>query len=532
MIRTIARALISVSDKRGLLEFAQSLHLQGVEIIATGGTAALLRQAEIAVRDVSEVTGFPEILSGRVKTLHPILQGGILAARHDPEHQHEVALHGLPLIDLVVVNLYPFLATVARPDLTLEEALENIDIGGPTLIRAAAKNFRDVTVVVDPSDYEALLEELRAQGGVSLATRFRLAQKAFAHVAEYDMAIADFFANRLSLRDQSVHVEPEEEIPAHVSLRLHRERPLRYGENPHQKAALYRIAEDEPGLAAARQLQGKELSFNNYLDLDAAWALVAEFSEPACAIIKHTNPCGAAIGETPAEAYRKALATDPISAFGGIVGFNRPVDAETARALAELFLEAIIAPGYDPEALAVLSQKKNLRVMLIDWAPRTSSPNGQKRWAHYDLKRIAGGFLLQTRDQLSWDDARLQVVTRREPTPQEMEALRFAWIVCKHVKSNAIVLARSGQLIGVGAGQMSRVDAVKLAAWKAVLPVEGSVLASDAFFPFRDGVDEAARQGVRAIIQPGGSRRDPEVIAAADEHGLAMVFTGIRHFRH
>ncbi|GBC82605.1 Bifunctional purine biosynthesis protein PurH [bacterium HR10] len=528
MTLKITRALLSVSDKRGLLEFAQHLHLQGVELLSTGGTASLLREARLPVRDVSEVTGFPEILGGRVKTLHPKIHGGLLAVRQHPEHQREVEAYGLPLIDLVVVNLYPFVQTAARSEVTLTDAIENIDIGGPTLIRAAAKNFRDVAVIVDPSDYEPFLEELRAHGGVSLATRLRLAQKAFAHVAEYDAAIADFFANRLRLTDEEVRVESEPELPTCLTLRLQQQEPLRYGENPHQKAALYRIPQDEPGVAAARQLQGKELSFNNYLDLDAAWALVTEFSEPACVIIKHTNPCGAATGETPAAAYRKALATDPVSAFGGIVGFNRPVDEETAHALAELFLEAIIAPGYEPEALTVLSRKKNLRVMLMERA----SADGNGRWSGYDLKRIRGGILLQTRDRIGWESTTLRVVTRREPTNEELKALRFAWVVCKHVKSNAIVLARPGQLVGVGAGQMSRVDAVKLAAMKAILPIEGAVLASDAFFPFRDGVDEAARHGVRAIIQPGGSIRDAEVIAAADEHGLAMVFTGVRHFKH
>jgi phosphoribosylaminoimidazolecarboxamide formyltransferase/IMP cyclohydrolase len=528
MTLKITRALLSVSDKSGLLEFAQHLHSQGVELISTGGTAAFLRKAHLPVRDVSEITGFPEILGGRVKTLHPMIHGGLLAVRRDPEHEHQVAAYGIPLIDLVVVNLYPFVQTVMRPQVTLAEALENIDIGGPTLIRAAAKNFHDVAVVVDPTDYGSLLEELRTQGGVSLATRFRLAQKAFAHVAEYDAAIADFFVNRLHPVGEEVNMRPEAELPERLTLALHRSETLRYGENPHQKAALYRIPHDEPGVAAARQLQGKELSFNNYLDLDAAWALVGEFAEPACVIIKHTNPCGVATGETPLSAYRKALATDPVSAFGGIVGFNCRVDEETAHALLELFLEAIIAPGYEPGALALLSRKKNLRIMLGD----RSAPDGEKKWGDYDFKRIRGGILLQTRDRLVWDDSQLRVVTRREPTSEEWDALRFAWIVCKHVKSNAIVLARPGQLISVGAGQMSRVDSVKLAALKAVLPKEGAVLASDAFFPFRDGVDEAARHGVRAIIQPGGSIRDAEVIAAADEHDLAMVFTGVRHFKH
>ncbi|MCS6816804.1 MAG: bifunctional phosphoribosylaminoimidazolecarboxamide formyltransferase/IMP cyclohydrolase [Blastocatellia bacterium] len=530
MTLTIKRALLSVSDKSGLLELAQGLHAQGVELISTGGTAALLRAAGLPVRDVSTVTGFPEILGGRVKTLHPMIHGGLLAVRQDPDHQRQVETYGLPLIDLVVVNLYPFAQTVARNEVTLTEALEEIDIGGPTLIRAAAKNFHDVAVLVDPADYAPFLEELHAQGSVSLATRLRLAQKAFAHVAEYDAAIADFFANRLSAGEDGVRIEPETETPLRLAVTLYRQQGLRYGENPHQKAALYRLPEDEPGVATARQLQGKDLSFNNYLDLDAAWALVTEFSEPACAIIKHTNPCGVATGETPAAAYRKALATDPVSAFGGIVGFNRPVTVEAAQALVELFLEAVIAPGYEPEALAILAQKKNLRVMLMELPLHGASP--ERRWSPYDLKRISGGLLLQTRDRLSWDPSTLRVVTRREPTTEEMEALRFAWIVCKHVKSNAIVLARPDQLIGVGAGQMSRVDSVKLAAMKAILPTEGSVLASDAFFPFRDGIDEAARHGVRAIIQPGGSIRDSEVIRAADEHGLAMVFTGIRHFKH
>jgi phosphoribosylaminoimidazolecarboxamide formyltransferase/IMP cyclohydrolase len=522
----IRRALLSVSDKTGLTHFAAVLHSLGVDLISTGGTARALHRAGIPVRDVAEVTGFPEILDGRVKTLHPRIHGGILAVRRAGEHHRQVSDQGIPLIDLVVVNLYPFEATVNRSRVTVNEALENIDIGGPTMIRAAAKNFPDVAVVVDPADYPAIAAELTAsEGTLSLATRFRLAQKAFAHTAAYDSLIADFFANRLQVEQQQIALVTGEPMPRRLTLTLTEKQPLRYGENPHQPAALYTVKGDEPGVAAARQLQGKELSFNNFLDLDAAWNLVSEFSDTACVIIKHTNPCGVARAETVVEAFRQALAVDPVSAFGGIIGVNRPVDGDAAQAMSELFLEAIIAPGYDPDALSIFSKKKNLRVM-------ESSPSSSTDMARYDLKRIRGGILLQMRDEITLGPDRLTVVTRRAPSEEEYRALLFAWTICKHVKSNAIVYARTNQLVAVGAGQMSRVDSVKLGAMKALLPLEGTVLASDAFFPFRDGIDEAARHGVRAVIQPGGSIRDAEVIAAADEHGVAMVFTGVRHFKH
>lgn len=524
----IRRALLSVSDKTGLIEFAAALRSLHIDLISTGGTARALREAGLAVRDVSELTGQPEIFGGRVKTLHPAIHGGILARRSESEHQRQASVYGIPFIDLVVVNLYPFAATVGRNDVTVSEALENIDIGGPTMIRAAAKNFPDVAVVVDPADYPAIAAELaHSDGRLSLATTFRLAQKAFAHTAAYDGLIADFFANRLRVEQEEIIVTPGELLPSRLTLTLTRRQPLRYGENPHQQAALYRFGDDEPGVAAARQLQGKELSFNNYLDLDAAWSLASEFRETACVIIKHTNPCGVARADTVVEAFRQARAADPISAFGGIIGVNRPVDGPAAEAMSELFLEAIIAPGYDPDALSIFSRKKNLRVMEMVVATNPGADG-----ARYDLKRIRGGILLQTRDEITLMPEQLRVVTERAPRDEEYQALLFAWTVCKHVKSNAVVYARANQLVAVGAGQMSRVDAVKLGAIKALLPLEGTVLASDAFFPFRDGIDEAARHGVRAVIQPGGSIRDAEVIAAANEHGLAMVFTGVRHFKH
>ncbi|HXF05160.1 MAG TPA: bifunctional phosphoribosylaminoimidazolecarboxamide formyltransferase/IMP cyclohydrolase [Blastocatellia bacterium] len=528
MTAKIRRALLSVSDKTGLIEFATALQSLHIDLVSTGGTARALREAGLVVRDVSEVTGVPEIFGGRVKTLHPMIHGGILAVRGDSEHQHQASIHGIPFIDLVVVNLYPFAATVNRDDVTVTEVLENIDIGGPAMIRAAAKNFPDVAVVVDPADYPAISAELaQSHGSLSLATTFRLAQKAFAHTAAYDSFIADFFASRLRVEREEIVLTSHEPLPPRLTITLTRQQPLRYGENPHQQAALYRLGGDEPGVAAARQLQGKELSFNNFLDLDAAWSLVSDFSEPACVIIKHTNPCGAARAGTVAEAFRQALATDPVSAFGGIVGVNRPVDGPAAEAMSEIFLEAIIAPGYDPEALSIFSRKKNLRVMEMVASSGTAADA-----ARYDLKRIRGGVLLQTRDEITLKPDQLRVVTERAPSDEEYEALLFAWTICKHVKSNAIVYARPNQLVAVGAGQMSRVDSVKLGAMKALLPLEGTVLASDAFFPFRDGIDEAARHGVRAVIQPGGSIRDAEVIAAANEHGLAMVFTGVRHFKH
>jgi phosphoribosylaminoimidazolecarboxamide formyltransferase/IMP cyclohydrolase len=523
----ISTALISVFDKTGIVEFAQALARLGVTIISTGGTARTLREPGIDVRDVSEITGFPEILDGRVKTLHPRIHGGLLAIRNDEAHRRQLEQHDINYIDLVVVNLYPFQKTAANPNATTGEIIENIDIGGPSMIRAAAKNFQDVVVVVDPSDYEPLAKELHeTQGHVRFETRLALVRKAFAHTASYDAAIADYLASRLALdtSSQQLRIEPAPTMPERQTVILKKKQDLRYGENPHQQAALYALSGEAGGVARAEQLQGKELSFNNFLDLDAAWNLAGEFDEPVCAIIKHTNPCGVATADSPLEAYKKANATDPVSAFGGIVAFNRPVDGQTASEIGKVFVEAIIAPGYDEAAWQALSQKKNVRVM------RMGQPQPASRGL--DWKRITGGLLLQTPDIHRLRREELKVVTERQPTEQELEALLFAWIVCKHVKSNAIVFARRGQLVGVGAGQMSRVDSVKIAAMKAALPLEGTVLASDAFFPFRDGVDEAANTGATAIIQPGGSIRDEEVISAANEHGLAMVLTGIRHFRH
>jgi phosphoribosylaminoimidazolecarboxamide formyltransferase/IMP cyclohydrolase len=505
----IGRVLISVTDKTGVVEFARGLNDLGAEIVSTGGTARLLREAGTAVLDVSDVTGFPEMLDGRVKTLHPKVSGGILAMRSRPEHMAAIEEHGIAPVDMVVVNLYRFEAAAAKPDAPLEELIENIDIGGPTMIRAAAKNYQDVAVVVSPEDYAAILDELRVSGEVGLETKWRLAKKAFRTTADYDSAISDRLAQ----------VDTNAALPAALALRAPKLMDLRYGENPHQSAALY--GKRGAGIAGAEQLQGKELSYNNLVDLDAAWQLACEFSRPAAAIIKHTNPCGCAEQETLAEAYRKAFECDPVSAFGGVIGFNTVVDEETAREAAKTFLEAIAAPGYTPEALALLAARKNLRVMRV--------AAGLDRMV---VKSISGGYLAQTVDDAGFDRSTAVVKTRREPTAAEWEALEFAWKVAKHVKSNAIVYARAGQAVGVGAGQMSRVDSVRIGAMKAVLPLAASVVASDAFFPFPDGLEEAVKNGATAFIQPGGSVKDPEVIAAADRLGVAMVFTGVRHFRH
>lgn len=508
----IERALLSVTDKSGLAEFACGLRDLGVEILSTGGTAKLLIDSGVPVREVSQVTGFPEMLDGRLKTIHPRIAGGILAVRAKADHMRSLEEHGIPKIDLVVVNLYAFERAAADPRASLEILIENIDIGGPTLIRAAAKNYQDVAVVVAPSDYAALLEEMRRNGGaLAPQTHWRLAQKAFAYTAAYDAAIAA----RLAAVGQE-----GEPMPEVLSLHLPKALPLRYGENPHQAAALY--ARGEGGVAGARQLQGKELSYNNLVDLDAAWQLIQEFEQPASAIIKHTNPCGCAEQATLVESYRKAFEADPVSAFGGVLAFNRIVDEETAHEIVKTFIEAIAAPGYSAEARAVLGVKKNLRLLEV-------APGGAGGWV---VRSISGGILAQTPDQKPLKRAETQVVTRRAPSEEEWRALEFAWKVVKHVKSNAIVYARPGQLISAGAGQMSRVDSVRFGALKAVLPLAGAVVASDAFFPFPDGVEQAAEHGVTAIIQPGGSVRDAEVIAAADRLNLAMVFTGVRHFRH
>jgi phosphoribosylaminoimidazolecarboxamide formyltransferase/IMP cyclohydrolase len=506
----IQRVLISVTDKTGIAAFARELSDLGAELISTGGTARLLRDADVPVRDVSEVTGFPEMLDGRVKTMHPNVTGGILAMRGKPEHMQALAAHGIQPIDMVVVNLYAFEEVAAKADASLADLIENIDIGGPTMIRSAAKNYQDVAVVVSPADYAAIVDELKAQGGaLSPETLWRLALKAFRTTADYDHAISARLA-------QADGAGP---LPAVLDLRAGKIMDLRYGENPHQAAALY--GSQGAGIAGARQLQGKELSYNNLVDLDAAWQLAAEFDGPAAAIIKHTNPCGCAEKGTLAEGYRKAFECDPVSAFGGVVGFNRAVDGETARECAKTFLEAIAAPDYTPEALAALSGKKNLRLLKV-----AAGGDGLV------VKSISGGYLAQTPDAARLDRGAAQVKTKRAPSGDEWIALEFAWKVAKHVKSNAIVFARAGQTVGVGAGQMSRVDSVKLAAMKAVLPLAGTVVGSDAFFPFPDGVEGAARHGATAVIQPGGSVRDGEVIEAADRLGLAMVFTGVRHFRH
>ena len=504
------RVLLSVTDKTGLIEFARGLSALGADLISTGGTAKLLRGAKVPIRDVADVTAFPEMLDGRVKTMHPKITGAILAVRDNPAHMAALAEHSIEPIDMVVVNLYAFEKVAAKPGVTLEELIENIDIGGPTMIRSAAKNWQDVAIVTAVADYPALLAELQANGGLSSDTKWDLAKKAFAMTAAYDRAITE----RLAL----VNAEPEP-LPATLDLRVPRRMSLRYGENPHQAAALY--ATGTVGIAGAQQLHGKELSYNNLVDLDACWQLVREFSRPAAAIIKHTNPAGCAEQATLVGAYLKALECDPVSAFGGVIGFNREVDAATALEVSKLFAEAIAAPGYSPEALDILRVKKNLRLVKVVTAEEP-----------YVVKSISGGFLVQTADTARFDRTRCEVRTARVPTEAEWAALEFGWKVVKHVKSNAIVYALAGQTVGVGAGQMSRVDSVNIGARKAHLPVAGSVVASDAFFPFPDGLEQAAQHGATAFIQPGGSVKDPDVIAAADRLGVAMVFTGVRHFRH
>ena len=509
-MQKLQRVLISVTDKTGIVEFARELSAIGAEIVSTGGTARLIRESGVPVQDVSEATGFPEMLDGRLKTLHPKIAGGILAIRSRADHMRALAEQEIAPIDMIVVNLYRFEEVAAREGARLEEIVENIDIGGPTMIRAAAKNYQDVAVVVSPGDYAAIVEELRAgAGALSLETKWKLAKKAFRTTADYDAAIAA----RLEREDSAGP------LPLDLNLRAAKLMDLRYGENPHQAAALYGAR--GRGIAGAEQLHGKELSYNNLVDLDAAWQLVGEFERPAAVIVKHTNPCGCAERDSPAEAYRKAFECDPVSAYGGVIGLNRTLDEETAREIAKTFIEAIAAPDYAPEALAVLRTKKNLRLMRV-------TPGGDP----LVVKSISGGYLAQTADDAKLDRAGAVVKTRRAPTEDEWAALEFAWKVAKHVKSNAIVYARAGQAVGVGAGQMSRVDSVKIGAMKAVLPLAGTVVASDAFFPFPDGLEEAVKQGATAFIQPGGSVRDEEVIAAADRLGVAMVFTGVRHFRH
>ena len=515
----IQRAILSVTDKSGLVDFARKLAGMGVELVSTGGTAKLLRESGIVVKDISELTGFPEMLDGRVKTLHPKVHGGILHRRQDSAHRSAVAEHDIPAIDMVVVNLYAFEKTAAKPGVHFEELIENIDIGGPSMIRSAAKNFQDVAVVTSPTDYNAIADEMaRSAGSLSSETKWRLAQKAFATTAAYDSAIASTL-ERVGVNGH-FELRATEGFPQTLRLSFQKTMDLRYGENPHQKAAMYSDGSGL-GVANARQLQGKELSYNNITDLQAAWDLAQDFDETVCAIIKHTNPCGVATGKTLAEAYLRALECDPVSAFGGVIGVNRPVDAAAAGEMAKLFLEVIAAPAFEAAAKEIFATKKNLRLVEV--------PAGQQNWV---LKNISGGMLVQDADLHQLTDSDLKVVTRRPPSPEEKRALLFAWKVCKHVKSNAILYARVGQTVGVGAGQMSRVDACKVGAMKAQLPLKGTVAASDAFFPFPDGVEEIAKTGATAIIQPGGSVRDHEVIEAADRLGLAMIFTGVRHFRH
>ena len=518
----IARALLSVSDKTGLVEFARGLAELGVALLSTGGTAKALSGAGLEVTEIDAYTGFPEMLDGRVKTLHPKVHAGILARRDSSEHAATLAEHAIPPIDLVVVNLYPFRETIAKAGCTLAEAIENIDIGGPTLVRAAAKNYAGVGVVVDPGDYAALLHELKTHAGtLTAATRFGLAQKAFSHTAAYDGAISNY----LTARDEAGTGRP---FPDRFNWQGTKLQDLRYGENPHQQAAFYRDETPAGGtIAAARQLQGKELSYNNIADSDAAWECVKTFSETACVIVKHANPCGVAVAATPLEAYRKALATDPTSAFGGIIAFNREVDADTADAVGAQFVEVLIAPSYTAEALERNAKKANVRVLKLALALVP-----QRSW---DSKRVGGGMLIQTADIDNLAAGELKTVTKKSPTAAQLADLLFAWRVARFVKSNAIVYCAGGATLGIGAGQMSRVDSTRIAAAKAAnagLSLAGSVVASDAFFPFRDGLDVVADNGAIAVIQPGGSMRDAEVIAAADERGIAMVFTGIRHFRH
>jgi phosphoribosylaminoimidazolecarboxamide formyltransferase / IMP cyclohydrolase len=521
----VQRALISVFDKTGIVEFAKRLAALHIEILSTGGTAKLLRDSGVPVRDVSDFTGWPEMLGGRVKTLHPKVHGGLLFRRGHAEDQKQAAEHGIAPIDLVVVNLYPFAETAAKVELTAGELIESIDIGGPTMLRSAAKNFESVTVVTDPADYHQVAKELEAERGTTLGMRLDLARKVFAATSSYDGMITTEL-ERFSAKANSIELNEKLPLPERLHLALRRQQELRYGENPHQAAALYVPARHSPkGLAAAKQLQGKELSYNNLVDLEAARSLAAEFRRPSAVIIKHNNPCGAAEQETLLDAYLKAYASDPVSAFGGVLAFNRVVDAVTAEEVAKLFVECIAAPGFDGKARSIFAAKKNLR--LLELPVGGLEPDRELQW-----KRILGGMLVQQPDLGEIDDSELRTVTKRVTSPEEMAALRFAWKVSKHVKSNAIVFAKDGATLGVGAGQMSRVDSVKLAVMKAQATLQGSVVASDAFFPFPDGVEEAAKAGATAVIQPGGSVRDPDVIGAADRLRMAMVFTGMRHFLH
>ena len=523
-MKTINRALVSVSDKRGIVDFAKRLEGFGVEILSTGGTKRYLTSKGVSVKPVSEHTGFPEILEGRVKTLHPKIHGGILARRKSRAHRTDMEKAGIEPIDMVVVNLYPFEKTVSA-GCRLDEAIEEIDIGGPSMIRSAAKNFEDVTVVIDPSDYECIIQEMEEnRGAISRATRLSLAKKVFYLTSRYDNAIFNYL-DSLSNGDG---------FPKELLLSFHRVRELRYGENPHQRAAIYREETADYSISDARQLHGRELSFNNIIDIDSAVDIVMEFDEPSIVIIKHNNPCGVGISRAGIEdAYKKALSCDPVSAFGGIIGSNRAVKGELATVIGERFYEAVVAPGFDDEALSILSKKKNLR--LIEFPPLSRTGKGGRGAAGFDIRRVRGGVLMQTEDVDDVVIGDLKVVTKRRPSKKEMDTLLFAWKVCKHVKSNAIVFARDGRTIGIGAGQMSRVDSVRIGMMKATdagLDLKGSVMASDAFFPFKDSIEIAAEAGVRSVIQPGGSIRDEEVIESANKHDIAMVFTGMRHFRH
>jgi phosphoribosylaminoimidazolecarboxamide formyltransferase/IMP cyclohydrolase len=527
----VVRALLSVSDKSGILEFARALAALGVQILSTGGTAKLLEKEGLSVTEVSAHTGFPEMLDGRVKTLHPKIHGGLLARRDLPAHVAALKEHGIAPIDLLVVNLYPFVATVMKPGCTLEEAIENIDIGGPAMVRSAAKNWKDVAVLTDASQYAGVIEELKRDGRVSEATRFALAVAAFNRISSYDAAISDYLS---SLRPDG----SRSEFPAQSNGRFVKLQDLRYGENPHQNAAFYRDLYPAPGsLVMARQLQGKELSYNNIADADAAWECAKSFDVPACVIVKHANPCGAAVAGGTAEAYAKAFKTDPTSAFGGIIAFNTEVDGAAAQLIDKQFVEVLLAPAYSDEALRIFAAKANTRVLRIplDGVKRDGGTAWDRGRNAHDVKRVGSGLLIQSADNRELSRGELKIVTRRQPTAAQLDDLLFAWKVAKYVKSNAIVFCRDGMTLGVGAGQMSRIDSARIAAIKAQnagLELKNAVVASDAFFPFRDGLDAVADAGAGAVIQPGGSVRDDEVIAAADERGIAMAFTGIRHFRH
>ena len=526
------RALISVSDKTGIVDLARSLHALGVQLLSTGGTAKLLAEEGLPVTEVAEVTGFPEMLDGRVKTLHPKVHGGLLARRDLPAHMAALKEHGIATIDILVVNLYPFEATVAKPGCTLADAIENIDIGGPAMVRSAAKNWRDVAVLTDASQYAGVVEELKA-GGLTLKTRFALSVAAFNRISNYDAAISDYLS--AIEFDETAEVPRRSAYPAQANGRFVKLQDLRYGENPHQTAAFYRDLYPAPGsLVTAKQLQGKELSYNNIADADAAWECVKSFEQPACVIVKHANPCGVAVGSGPLQAYQKAFQTDPTSAFGGIIALNRPLDGAAAEAISKQFVEVLMAPGYTAEALAVFKAKANVRVLQIDLPP--GGPTAWDKGLNLsDVKRVGSGLLIQSADNHVLRREDLKVVTTLQPTPQQIDDLMFAWKVAKFVKSNAIVFCKDGMTMGVGAGQMSRLDSARIASIKAghaKLSLQGTAVASDAFFPFRDGLDVVVDAGASCVIQPGGSMRDQEVIDAANERGVVMVFSGVRHFRH